>query len=443
MSERHHVIPRSLFDALAAGGGGLDAISLLAAAEQSKHRLLLRGVWRAARHVPAVEAECARLGWDVLAAAELNDRDATAGVTAYPAVGAWALSALRTPSAADGDTARRQAGPARLAAVAAAAAIRSGIDAELPVLPGAGAVSLPSLGTALVGADSAVIRTRAGRAEVRWAGGRVEIPPDPRRDALGWLGIRRCQAGSFDAAIEDLDPFRMPPAVTGLAPRLSVGEASDWTATLRQCWELLAVGHPATAVEAAAAVSVIVPLGSSPHGQVSSSAPDTFGAVAMSAPLDPVTCAVTLTHEVQHLKLCAVLDIVRLTKPDDGRRYYAPWRGDPRPVAGLLQGAYAYLGVTEFWRRQRALSTGTAQLKADSEFARWRTGTVGAIDALLSSGRLKPIGMEFVQRMSETSSRWAAESVPARARAIARHRERRHLARWERHYGPVPSHAAE
>ena len=124
---------------------------------------------------------------------------------------------------------------------------------------------------------------------------------------------------------------------------------------------------------------------------------------------------------MQHLKLCAVLDIVRLTQPDDGRRYYAPWRGDPRPAAGLLQGAYAYLGVTEFWRRQRALSTGTAQLKADSEFARWRAGTSAPHRyPMLSSGRLRPIGLEFVQRMSETASRWSAEWVPARARRRSR-----------------------
>jgi hypothetical protein len=39
--------------------------------------------------------------------------------------------------------------------------------------------------------------------------------------------------------------------------------------------------------------------------------------------------------------------------PDDGHRYYVPWRDDPRPISGLLQGAYAYLGVTGFWRTRR------------------------------------------------------------------------------------------
>jgi HEXXH motif-containing protein len=46
-----------------------------------------------------------------------------------------------------------------------------------------------------------------------------------------------------------------------------------------------------------------------------------------------------------------LLDIVRLTLPDDGRRYYAPWRGDACPIVGLLQRAHAFVGVTEFWLR--------------------------------------------------------------------------------------------
>ena len=109
-------------------------------------------------------------------------------------------------------------------------------------------------------------------------------------------------------------------------------------------------------------------------GQVSSSSPETFGAIAMSPPPDPLTCAVTLAHETQHLKLFALLDIVALTLPDDGRRYYAPWREDPRPVSGLLQGAYAFLGVSGFWRTQREIADGAARLEADTEFARWRAG---------------------------------------------------------------------
>ena len=105
----------------------------------------------------------------------------------------------------------------------------------------------------------------------------------------------------------------MPAEVTGLAPRLTAREARDWRRALQQGWEVLASGHSAVAAELAAAISVIVPLSRSIYGHLSSSSPDTFGALAMSEPPDPETCACTLTHELQHVKLCAVLDIVTLT----------------------------------------------------------------------------------------------------------------------------------
>ena len=55
--------------------------------------------------------------------------------------------------------------------------------------------------------------------------------------------------------------------------------------------------------------------------------------------MDAPALAAALVHEVQHSKLNAVIDIVPLVRPGVGhRRYYAPWRDDPRPPAGLLQG---------------------------------------------------------------------------------------------------------
>jgi uncharacterized protein len=433
MTERYHAIPRDLFDALAAGGGGPEAIGVLAAAEHSKHGTLLRGVLAAAERANADQAWCARLTREVLDEVDRHDPGAAARVVTYPAVGAWAI---RTLNALDGGAPKTAS--ARLAEVAAAAVMRSGLDLEVPVRPVAGVVSLPSIGAASVDADAAVVSSRDGHAEIRWAGGRIEIPSGTHRDAPGWLGLRSIRTGDLAIVIDDLHPFRMP-AVTGLAPRLKAQEARDWQRAVQDGWRLLAAGHPARAAEVAAAVSVIVPLSRSPQGQLSSSSPEAFGAVAMSEPPDPDTCASTFTHEVQHLKLCAVLDIVSLTRPDDGRRYYAPWRTDPRPVAGLLQGAYAYLGVTEFWRRQRQLEAGQAQRRADGEFALWRAGTARVIDALLSTDRLTPAGSDFVQGMLDTADTWGAEAVSAQARAFAAHAARSHLARWELDHGPVPA----
>jgi len=433
MNVRYHAMARELFDALAAGGGGTEAIRELAAAERSKHSLLLRGVIKAAEAVGADQARFAQNGLDVLSAVEHRHPHIAARIMCYPSVGAWALHTVR---AMRGGTGAAGAYPERLAAVAAAAAVRSGLDAEVPVRPDAGVVSLPSLGAARVNADVATVRSSGGHAEICWAHGRVDIPSDPQRDSPGWQGVRRVLDGNFDIGIDDLDPFRMP-AVPGLAPRLSAHEADEWIRMIQDGWHLLATDHPEVAAEVAAAISAVIPLSRSAHGQLSSSSPETFGAIAMSQPPDPYTCAVTFTHEVQHLKLSALLDIVSLILPDDGCRYYAPWRADPRPLSGLLQGAYAYMGVTEFWRTQLRLADGPVRLRADGEFALWRDGTAQVIDTLLPSRRLTAAGRDFVQRMSKTVTAWQSEPVSAQARAFARGESRRHLARWELDNGPV------
>jgi uncharacterized protein len=317
--------------------------------------------------------------------------------------------------------------PGQLRAVAAAAAIRAGLRAEIEVPVTNGRVMLPSLGAVLVSGRSTVVRSDAGSATI----GRVEIPHDPCRDAPGWLGLRRVRVGPLTVLIDDLDPFRMP-GVQDLAPRLG---AESWDATLNGAWRVLEHNHAGVATEIAALVSAIVPLSRPPSGEVSTTSPETFGSIALSFPPDPVTGALTLAHEIQHLKLCALLDVVTLTMPDDGRRYYAPWRDDPRPLSGLLQGAYAYLGVSAFWRRQRRVPA--SQPRADIEYARWRAAAASAVETLRSSGRLTRSGLEFVSAMAHTLGPWQDEPVPPKAMTLARRAAESHKARWQSVNGPV------
>lgn len=197
--------------------------------------------------------------------------------------------------------------------------------------------------------------------------------------------------------------------------------------------------HPAVAPELAAAIRAVVPLAPPPSGQVSTSAAENFGAVGLSKPPDARTLAVTLVHEVQHLKLCALLDVVTLVQPDDGRRFYAPWRDDPRPACGLLQGAYAYLGVSRFWHRQRQVDHGQAGLRAHAEFTRWRAAALRVTDTLASAGVLTPAGSDFVRQMAQTLRGWQDEQVPPPAQELADGAAAQHLTRWQAANGPVPA----
>ena len=322
--------------------------------------------------------------------------------------------------------------------MAAAAAVRAKLPSEIELVATRETVVLPSLGAAAVAAPLAVVKTTAHHAEVSSAGRRVEIPADPHHNAPGWSALRRVSVGRLDVLIDDLDPFRMP-ALDNVAPRLGRLDFGRWRAVLRATWLMLAQQHPDVASEVAAATLSLVPLRAPAYGQVSSSSSETFGAIAMSEPPDPCTCAVTLVHEVQHLKLAALIDIVPLTQPEDGSRYYAPWRDDPRPISGLLQGAYAYLGVSGFWRRQRQLAVGASRLRADMEFARWRAGAAQAVDTLRSSGRLTPAGLNFVDRMKSTLAIWQDEPVTPEAQVRARRQAELHLAQWQAGHGPLPA----
>jgi uncharacterized protein len=76
--------------------------------------------------------------------------------------------------------------------------------------------------------------------------------------------------------------------------------------------------------------------------------------VTAALPADPAHLAL-LIHEFQHVKMSAARD---LFDPADQRLYRVPWRPDPRPFEGVLQGTYAHLAVSDFWRIHRHTAAG-------------------------------------------------------------------------------------
>jgi HEXXH motif-containing protein len=437
---KYHRMPPELFAALADGGGGAEATSILVAAQHSKHALLLQGVTRKAVAAGHPQASLAVRGHELLDKAQRKDAEAVAAVTRHPSVGAWAYRTLaglgRTaPGAIAISAGTGAAMPGLLAGIAAAAALHAGISAEIEVPVIDGIVMLPTLGAAgPVEAGTATIRVSAYGAEVIGQTTRVRVPAAFRSAAPRWRPLRPVlTTPRFELVADDIDPFRMP-AAPHVAP---YAQLDGWPEMFRAAWALLRRHHPEVAAEVAAMIRVVVPLRRPAKGQVSSSSPETSGAIAMSDPVDPVALAVTIAHELQHVKLSALLDMMALVKPDDGTRFYASWRDDPRPASGLLQGTYAYLGVTAFWRRM--LAEGAARsvpwIDGEFEFCRWRSAAARAAQTLLRSGRLTDAGQEFVSRMAATLAERAAEPVSERARARATEANARHLVAWQSAHG--------
>lgn len=438
---RHHSLRADELSAFARGGGDLDTIARLVAAQRSKHMILLGKVAELARSGERPDDPLGVAGCQLLAQVQRQDPAAAAEVISYPSVGAWALHAIRAGVPFPDDSPMLpDARPSGLAAIAAAAAIRAGSEAEIEVPVRDGVVMLPSLGAAAAVGDTAVVRSgdsgRGKEAEIRSGTRHDERRVAVRPGSPGWQELRRADTGSHTVFLDDLDPFRMPAPDGAPTNRLTGVQAGEFRAMLRAAWPRL---PPASAAEAAAIIRVIVPYRASESGHVSISSSQVPGTVAMSRQPGPYDCAETIVHETHHLKLYALLDLVALTQPDDGQRYYAPWRPDPRPASGLLQGAYAFLGVSGFWREQRhAVPDPEIRQRGHAEFARWRENAAIVAGTLLRSGQLTSAGVTFVETMAEVLAEWRREPVPGDALARARRDSSRHRDQWQADNGQLP-----
>ncbi len=406
-------------DELAAGFGDGASIAHLIAAQRSERRLELRLLRRR-----AAESDYAFLaGWDLLCRVDRTHPDSVTEVLDHPYVRAWAEHCLRAAGPVAG--APLPADSAHLAAIAAAAAIRAGFlaDVDVPVL--AGYVCLPTLGRLRVGpAPTATVATDGSAFEVRASTGKWRVDLAAPRATQAWEPVRELHAGGqgkISVRLEDTDPFRNChdwPA----APRLSDEAAARWQARFTDAWALIERAYPGYADAMAAGLSTLMPLVNDvPGRQISAAARQAFGAIGVALPSDGAALALLLIHEFQHVKLGAVLDLAELCAPHPGQLFYAPWRDDARPVEALLQGTYAHIGVTDYWRLRWPGLTGAAAIDAAERFARWRVLTAEAVERLSASGALTELGSRFVAGMRATVEPWLDEAVPAAAAQAAAH----------------------
>ncbi|WP_062430404.1 HEXXH motif domain-containing protein [Herbidospora daliensis] len=412
---------------------------LLAAAERSRHLLLVRSVIIAARRTGHERLWELAEAYDLLAGLHEDHPEAVERVLCYPTVGTWAMRVLRALVSKTGG------GPVALAylpGMALAAAVIAGADAELDVSVPSGRVVLPTLGVARLASaprgsvGRVTVRTGTTGGEITGFGGATSIPRSPDQYAESWTGVRRLTTCHHDRVLDvyldDVDPFRIPEGWP--APRRRTHVVERWQEVLEEAWALLVDHHPLYAEEVGAGVRMITPT-HPPRGRtVSSTSRYAFGEFAGSLPSDGRILASLLAHEIQHAKLWALLGLVSLAEPPktvDPLLLYAAWRDDPRPPVALLHGAYAHLAVAAFWRVQRLLDEGQAAQRAHVEYARWRRHTRQAIETLLESGSLTEVGVSFVTGMAAALARWQSDDIPLSADREASRASAEHLRAWQ------------
>ncbi|MBX6387728.1 MAG: HEXXH motif domain-containing protein [Frankia sp.] len=458
-----HRVTLAELDALAAGEA---AVPTLPAAQLSKRMLLIRAlVEAAASRVPALAdraglAEAAA----VLRRAHHQVRSAVNDLLLHPQLGTWGMRCLRELSsdaigpagadATDPAAAELASQVGYFGSVAAAAALRAGQDCAVTGYAPGGALMLPTLGLAQVAPLAGWVRIEvrflapgSGQASVtvRPAGGsgghpvvRLRLDVASRQalaDGPPWLPLRRLVTESggrrLVVDLDDIDPFRNfhhAPATS----RLTGAELTEWQSRLEEGWRILVTWHPRRAEAIAPALLSLVPLagGFGAGQELSASSADAYGAVALTLPHSGLAMAASLVHELAHSRLSALLDLVPLFVPERRTCYYSPWRRDPRPVPGLIQGAYAFLTLIDFWNVHRASADDVGARLAHFEYARWRAGLGGVLDSIVRSGTLTAPGHRFLAGMRARLAVISADEVPAWAEELARGANADHRITW-------------
>lgn len=439
MELAYHRLPDEFLDTLARGGGSRQVTRYLWGTERSRRLVLISELFdecdRSGGLAPLPSAEAA---WSVLSRAHDADRAAIDALLLHPQVGNAAAYTLRRLL---GDE-RLWVDLGYLHTLALVAAARAGLTWSTTVPARHNAVMLPTLGMARfpsAGQISTVdARTEAGTIVLSAAGSEVVVGPDPFEDTDSWWHQRHLTVGGdlrLTVTLDDLDPLRdlaepVEPA------RLDDATVGRWRELLHGAWELLCKHHQATAAAMAEGVVALVPLPQEPGTETrSASNGEAFGSVLTSEPPDAVTLAVTLVHEFQHIKLGALMHLLTLSQDDETSLFYAPWRDDPRPLGGLLQGVYAFFGIAEFWRRQR-LAVGARDVgPASYEYLYARNQTLEALRSISGAQALTEIGHSVLVGLDSVLTTWLADQVDAEVGRLARLTADSHRTAWRlRHH---------
>ncbi|MEU9415406.1 HEXXH motif domain-containing protein [Streptomyces sp. NPDC048272] len=388
--------------ALASTEPSAEGTRLVRDVRRSKRLLLLRAVLDAAPGAESADH------WALLEEAERHDPEAVRDVLHYPATGVWAEETLRRLHDPHGPVPDL----GHLGSLAAAAALRSGITFKTTLRPVHGRLVLPTLGLLRPDRPGPLALT-----ERSWETAADAVP------------LHALPGGR--TALDDLDPYRAPPGhPTPVRParRLTPKGHKRWDTQWSGALTLLRRYDATRADEMGRLLRSVVPLAG---GSRSSGAtlPAAAGSVLARTQAPPALAA-TLVHEVQHGKLTALADVLTLHTADRTPCHWAPWRSDPRPLDGLLHGAYAHLALAGYW--QRAALYGARG--AWAQHARVRAQVAAVLPTLRGHPRLTTTGREFTDGMAAAERAMDELPPPGNQYATARRTLERERRAWcEKH----------
>ncbi|MGH3878139.1 MAG: aKG-HExxH-type peptide beta-hydroxylase [Actinophytocola sp.] len=451
-SPAFHSLSWDDFDAFARLDANAVMVRRLRRAERSRRKLLLHALLEDSAKIPGLVGPLSPLEvvWELLARVEYASPRSLDRLIAHPYTGSWAGYTTRLLRDRIDGVCPLWMHLGHVHALAAAAAMDAGLDFEIDVPMWQGSVALPSLGMARLSMSSAfstaVVRGAAGRYTVTGEHGSVRLPRPLDVDAEGWWSVRRLRtrAGGFrfSVRLDDVDPYRglyepVPPR------RLAGPEVDQWMRLVDEACRLVVDHVPDLAESMPIGLVSLVPAPQVPYRNPSASTSEAFGSALVSRPTDGAALAATLIHEYQHIVLGGVLHLTRINGDDPRERIYVPWRDDPRPLSGAVQGVYAFAGVTRFWRELAAGGDAAMARRAAFEFAHWRRQTWRVLTVLRADSALNDAGRRFFDGLAERLGPWQDEPVPRDVADLAVAVGADHRAGWRiRYLRPSPDEVA-
>ncbi|MEV7615648.1 radical SAM/SPASM protein FxsB, inactivated metallohydrolase extension form [Streptomyces sp. NPDC089799] len=341
-------------------------------------------------------------------------------VLAHPYTRSWVLAALEALREGEGrrHRARGPAGPAgperppwpqradppeaarRLAALAAAAVLRGGLDGPAEVPYRDGEVYLPTLGLLRLGEPGTEGRAALGVTDDGFLvrDGRSEHRFGPSAGDSRWEPVRSWLPGPDGPAValDDLDPYRTcfarPPRL-----RLGAGEAEEWIRRLDAATALLHRSVPDPARAALAGLTTLTPLAGGPRaggwGEAGRHGPGALGLPYAAGVRDTALALLTGRRRARLRSLTEVADLYAL---DGAWSHPSPWRRRPVPVSRLLADVHERVAVEAYRRATTGGEPGEAE-----EIRR-------ALDRLAGAAELTAAGRRLVEEM-----RWELKAVEA------------------------------
>ena len=438
-----HCLSWADFDHLARGAGGAGVVLRLRRAERSRRLLLLRALVEETTKTPELfgPLPSSDAAWELLARIQEKVPSALDLILAHPYTGTWAGYTTRLLRNRITGVCPMWMHVGHMHALAAAAAIHAGLNFHTHIPLWNGGAVLPTLGLAQLATNSpwsvAEVHSEHGQVEVCNETASVHLPSALAADAPGWWGIQRLtmRAGEhvLSVRLDDLDPYRglYEPV---LPQRLGPAEVDVWRALLDDAWRLIVHHLPDIADAIPVGLDSLVPRPAVPFRMPSASTGEAFGSAIIARPPDAASLAATLVHEFHHIRLGGLLHLTRLHEEDSRERFYTPWREDPRPIGGALQGVYAFFGVTAFWRALARAGTRAPERRIAFEFVYWREQTWRVLCVLRDDPVLTPAGRRFVDGIAERLGPWQDEPVPADLADLVTAVAADHHAGWRMRY---------